>query len=198
MLRYYNKNDIRVSLIHADNEFRSIMSELVDVWDVEINFSMPGEHVPDIERMNRTLQERFRVALYRLPYKIIPKVMIVRLTIRITRTGNMFPAAGGISRYFAPSTIITGKQIDFLKELVFSFGDYGQGYYENSPKNNNLPRTKDCIYLQSAQGLQRGHEVMNLATGEFERLERVNDCFELELEVIPYEEAKPHLKTSGF
>ena len=53
-----------------------------------------------------------------------------------------------------------------MKELVFSFGDYGQGYYENNPKNNNIPRTKDCIYLQSAQSLQRGHEVMDLATGE--------------------------------
>ena len=43
-----------------------------------------------------------------------------------------------------------------------------------------------------------GSFIMNMATGEFERLERVNDCFELELEVVPYEEAKPLLKTSGF
>ena len=88
ILRHYNKNGIWVSLIHADNKFRSIMSELVDIWDVEINFSMPGDHVPDIERMNPVLQERFRVALYWLPFKIIPKVMIIRLTIRITRTAN--------------------------------------------------------------------------------------------------------------
>ena len=107
------------------------MNELEDVWDIEINFTMPGEHVPDIERMNRVLQERFRVAIYMLPFKIILKVMIVCLTIRITRTANMFPAVEGISRYFAPSTIVLGKQINFFKELVFRFGDYGQGYQIN-------------------------------------------------------------------
>ena len=165
-----------MSLIHADNKFRSIMNELEDVWDTSINFSMPGEHVPDIKRMNRVLQEQFRVALYRLPYKIIPKVMIIWLAFRITQTANMFPRAEGISRYFAPTIIVSGKQIDFMKELVFSYGNYGQGYYENNPKNNNIPRTKDVIYLQSAQALQRGHEVMDLATGELIRVTRFDKC----------------------
>ena len=152
-------------MIHADNEFRSVFDKLVDEWDVELNFSLPGEHVPDIEQMNRVLKERFRVTLYRLPFLMIPRVMIIRLAIRITRTANMFPAASGISRHYATSTIVSGKQIDFKKELVYSFGDYVQGYDEHEPKNNDIPRTKDCIYLQSSQGLQRGHEVMDLATG---------------------------------
>ena len=60
ILRHYNKNDTWVSLIHADNEFKSIMNELEDVWDIEINFSMPREHVPDIERMNSYLSKLFR------------------------------------------------------------------------------------------------------------------------------------------
>ena len=176
ILRHYNKFDIWISLIHADNEFRSILKELEDVWDTSINFSMPGEHVPNIERINRVLQERFRVALYRLPFKLIPKVMIIVLAIRITRTANMFPATEDISHYFGPSTIVSEKQIDFLKELVFSFGDYGQGYQDFNPKNNNIPRTKDVIYLQSAQQLQRGHEVMDLATGELIRVVRFDKC----------------------
>ena len=97
ILRHYNKHGIYVSVIHADNKFQSILNELVDVWDIKLNFSLPGEHVPDIERMNRVLQERFRVALYRLPFKQIPRTMIVRLALRITRTANMFPAKEGIS-----------------------------------------------------------------------------------------------------
>ena len=43
-----------------------------------------------------------------------------------------------------------------------------------------------------------GSFIMNMETGKFEKLKRVNDCYELELEIVPYEEAKPHLKTSGF
>ena len=102
--------------------------------------------------------------------------MIIVLAIRITRTANMFPATEGISRYFGPSTIVSEKQINFLKELVFSFGDYGQGHQDFNPKSNNIPRTKDVIYLQSAQQLQRGHEVMDLATGELIKVVRFDKC----------------------
>ena len=53
--------DVQISVLHADNEFRSLLEELIqsDEWDVDVNFSNPGEHVPDIERGNRTLEERF-------------------------------------------------------------------------------------------------------------------------------------------
>ena len=50
ILRHYNKNDIYVSTIHADNEFRSVIKMLEDKWKVHLNFCLPGEHVPDIER----------------------------------------------------------------------------------------------------------------------------------------------------
>ena len=56
ILWYYNKADIVVTRIHAYNEFRTLMEELVDVWDVEIDFILPAEHVLDIERANQTLQ----------------------------------------------------------------------------------------------------------------------------------------------
>ena len=71
ILRHYNKHDIFVSMIHADNKFHSLFNMLADDWDISFNYCLPGEHVPDIERLNRLLQERFRVKLYRLPYKVI-------------------------------------------------------------------------------------------------------------------------------
>ena len=45
---------------------------------------------------------------------------------------------------------------------------------------------------------QNGSFIMDLETGEFDKLTRVNDCFELELEVMPYTEAESLLKASGF
>ena len=126
VLRHYNKADIYVERIHADNEFRTLTKQLVDKWDVAMNFSLPGAHVPDIERANRTLQERFRVNLYRLPFKLIPRTMIKYLALRVTRHGNYFPAQTGISRHYSPHTIVSGKQVDFKKEFNHSFGDYVQ------------------------------------------------------------------------
>ena len=78
--------------------------------------------------------------------------------------------------------------IDFLKELVYNYGDYGQGYQEINPKNNNIPRTKDVIYLQAAQALQRGHKIMGLATGELIRVVRFDKCVMTRLVVSQVEQ----------
>ena len=81
ILRHYNKNDIYVTTIHTDNEFRSVMKMLEDKWEVHLNFCLPGEHVPDIEWQNRVLQEQFRVVMHHFPFKVIPRTMIVRLAL---------------------------------------------------------------------------------------------------------------------
>ena len=44
----------------------------------------------------------------------------------------------------------------------------------------------------------QGAFIYNLKTKAIEKLERVNDCYELELEIVPYEDAKPLLDASGF
>ena len=41
---------------------------------------------------------------------------------------------------------------------------------------------------------KNGSFIMDLETGEFDKMTRVNDCFELVLEVLPHTEAEPLLK----
>ena len=36
----------------------------------------PQEHVPEAERNNRVIKERFRAAFHRLPFKKMPKIMV--------------------------------------------------------------------------------------------------------------------------
>ena len=43
-----------------------------------------------------------------------------------------------------------------------------------------------------------GSFVIDLDNGEIDWLERVEDCFEMLLEVMPYNEAKALLESSGF
>ena len=46
---------------------------------------------------------------------------------------------------------------------------------------------------------KQGSFILNLSNGEIEMMERVDDTFELELEIVPYAEAKPMLdKQAGF
>ena len=114
---------------------------------------------------NRVLQERFRTALYRLPFKLIPRAMIKFLPLRVPRHGNCFPAPTVISKHYSSYTIVSWRKVDYKKELVYSFGDYVQVNTTHLIKNNNLPRTLDCIYLQANDALQGRHQVMDLATG---------------------------------
>ena len=114
ILRYYNMADVRIKIIHADNEFRGVFENKVEEeLKIKMNFANPNEHVPDIERANRLLEERFRVAYYRMPFKVIPAAMIQHLGLSVTDHITWFPAKKGISQYFSLCTILAGKQIDF-------------------------------------------------------------------------------------
>ena len=66
--------------------------------------------------------------------------------------------------------------VDFNKEYEFSFGDYVQAYDEHAPKNNNVPRSIDTIYLRAEDSLQGGHQVMDLATGRMTRRPKCRKC----------------------
>ena len=61
---------------------------------------------------------------------------------------------------------IRDSQLDYNTDFVTPFGSFVQAYEERNPKNNNTPRTIDAIYLRPTSDMQRGHEVINLATGQ--------------------------------
>jgi hypothetical protein len=123
-----------------------------------MNYAMANEHVPQIERNNRTIQERIRATYHNLPFAMIPKVMIRYLAM----TSTDFPAKGGISSYYKPHNILTGRAIDYSKHYQIPFGAYVQANNESNPTNTNAPRTFDSIYLRPFPNLQGGHELIDL------------------------------------
>jgi hypothetical protein len=100
VLRLYNKSVFSIKRIHCDSEFRSIMDPVAEDMNVEMNYSNPEGHVPDIERNNRVIKERFRIAYYRLPFKKIPRIMIRYLAMINAKQLNLFPAKNGISAHY--------------------------------------------------------------------------------------------------
>ena len=127
------------------------MDPVVDNMDIEMNYSAPDMHVPDIEQNNRVIKERFRIAYYRLPYKKIPRIMIRYLAMVCARQLNLFPAKHGISKHYSPHMIITGRNFDYKKYCVCEFGAYVQGTTKTT--NTNLARTIDAIYLRPANSI---------------------------------------------
>ena len=166
ILRYYNAAGYRVVRIHCDREFKSIMDEVKDEMDIDMNYANTGDHQPEAERNNRTIKERIRAAYHRLPFKCIPRIMIEILAVRETAKLNYFPAKGGVSSYYSPHMLLSARNLDYTKHFLVPFGTYVQASHEPVKKNTLESRTIDGIYLQPSKNLQGGHEIMSLHSRE--------------------------------
>jgi len=111
VLRIYNDVRFTIRRIHFDNE-QSIMDPVADEMDIKMNYANPDMHVPDIERNNRVIKERFRIAYYWMPFKKIPKIMIRYLAMVCTKQLNIYPAKNGISKYYSPYMIVPSEIYD--------------------------------------------------------------------------------------
>jgi hypothetical protein len=76
VLRLYNSAGFHIKTIHCDREFRAMMEKVKDDLGVRMNFTNALDHVPEVERYNRTIKERVRAAYHQLPYNAIPRQMI--------------------------------------------------------------------------------------------------------------------------
>lgn len=154
-----------VKTIHCDGEYRSMMDEVKDSLDIEMNYANALDHVPEAERNNRTIKERFRALYHRLPFKKLPRVMIRYGAAVETDQMNYFPAKGGISSYYSPNTIMGKPPLDYNKHCSIPFGAYVQANNESTHTNDNTARTIDAIYLRPCKNQQGGHELMDLNSG---------------------------------
>ena len=85
---------------------------MADDLDIVMNYTNAQDHVPEAERNNRTIKERVRAAFHRLPFKKIPKVMLRYLAMTQVNQLNLFPANGGVSKYYSPKMILTSESLD--------------------------------------------------------------------------------------
>ena len=165
VFRFYNQRGFQIKQMNVDRQFESIMADVADNLDIEMNYTSADEHVPEAERNNRTIEERVRATYNALPYKALPKAMIKALVLEETKKLNYFPVKGGLSPYYSPHMIVRKEDIDYNKHCKIPFGAYVQAEQENDPKNTNKPRTIDAIYLGPLDNKQGGHTLMNLTTG---------------------------------
>ena len=175
ILRLYNCAYIYIKKYTATNNSRRFSRLRWNLGDW-IQLFKSQEHVPHIEHENRVLQERFRVGLYILPFKVLPRTMIKYFTLRVIKNRSYFPKKTRIWSILSSYTILKCEQIDFNKEFLYSFGDYVQATEEKSSKKNNLPRIIDAICLRAAESPQEGHEMMDLATGRMFTRPQVKAC----------------------
>jgi hypothetical protein len=162
----YQAAGFTVKEIHCDREFASLQSKLEREYKVTVNLTSAQEHQPDVERAIRTIKERYRAMYHRCPFKMWPKLMIIRGASEAVKWLNSFPPAGGLSAQYSPRAIVLGRPIEYNTHCVVSFGSYVQAYTHRNPTNTPAERTIDAIFLRTMDTIQGGYEVMNLQTGK--------------------------------
>ncbi|CAJ1964165.1 unnamed protein product [Cylindrotheca closterium] len=130
---------------------------------VTIDPTAAGDHKPTAERNNRTLKERVRVALARLPYKVVPKVITECLGCQAAELLNVFPQKDSISSHFSPQQLIDNVNINYKSDMVAELGQYVHAIGTDS-SNLMEPQSIKAIYIEPTKGQRTGHQVLNLNT----------------------------------
>ena len=79
------------------------MDDIKDELDIDMEYPPQGDHVPEVERNNRTIGERIRAGYHRLPYKIIPHVMLKALAKLSTSQLNFSQQRAMFHRIIVPT-----------------------------------------------------------------------------------------------
>eukprot|EP00957_Ditylum_brightwellii_P140822 10727112-Ditylum_brightwellii.AAC.1 len=125
-----------------------------------------GEHMPEIERTNRTIKERTRSTESTLPFTKVPNIIAIKAVNFNVVWLNTFAPKGGISTIFSPRNIIAKTQLDFKRHCKLPFGAYTQVHKDNKPTNSIQPCTVGAIALGPLFNIQGGYKDFNLNTGK--------------------------------
>ena len=158
----YKHAGFNITTAMMDGAFEPLRGYL---WSrgVVLNTTSRDEHVGDIERYIRTVKERMRSAYNALPFKKMPRIMVMELAKHAVYWLNSFPHKDGISEHLSPREIMTGEQIDYNRHCKYEFGDYVQTH---EPHDNTMAaRTTGAIALRPTGNRQGSFYFMSLVTG---------------------------------
>jgi hypothetical protein len=177
----YMKRGFSLEIAEVDGQFEPLRGQMAAIG-VTLNKCSREEHVPVAERRIRTIKERCRCICNTLPYKKIPKMLVVQMVSTSNFWLNVFPPKDGVSRNISPRELLTGLKIDFNKHIQLEFGEYVQVHDEHN--NTMQTRTTGAIATKPTGNAQGGHWFYSLSTGRmidrrrWTRLPMPNDVIE--------------------
>ena len=129
---------LRVTVIIADNQFESMCGNIANLRAI-LSVCARDEHVPEIERFNRTIKERVRADYNVLPFPHVLPNMIVEMVYSAVFWRNMFALRGGVSTTQSPSELVLNRKLDFNAHCNYkvTFGEYVQTHEEHCNDMNS-------------------------------------------------------------
>ena len=138
----YVTRGFRVTIILADNQFETMRGELADLH-ATLHINSRDEHVPEIERYNRTIKERVRGNYTMLPFQHLPPMIVIEMVYNAVFWCNMFTLKGGVSTTQSPSELILNRKLNYNSHCKVEFGEYVQTHEEHN--NDMSQRTLGAI-----------------------------------------------------
>ena len=77
VFRVYNKRSLKISEMHADQEFIFVKDLLTDLG-IDLIPVPAGKHQPHLKWTIRTLKERYHAMYQSLPFKAMPQLIIIK------------------------------------------------------------------------------------------------------------------------
>ena len=97
VLRHYNAAGFQITSIDGDKEFEPFRNNLKDTLDIDVNIRAGRDKQPEAERNNQVIGERCRTMFHNMPYKKIPKTVIIEMGKLAAEQLNYFPVKRGVS-----------------------------------------------------------------------------------------------------
>jgi hypothetical protein len=158
----YEARGFEITAVHGDNEF-DIKALKTFLLPAILHIYGKDEHVGAIERSVRTIKERCRTMTHSMPYKRIPKIMVIALVECATLWLNAFPSSNGVSETMSPSCIVQGRPNPDMNHKRIVHGSYAMVYI--GTKNNMSRRSVPAIALNPSN-MHGGHYFMSLYSGK--------------------------------
>ena len=152
----YKAPSFTIDAIHVDEEFKSLKQSLLEPDNILVNIAATNEHVPEIERVIRTIKERDCSTVYSLPFKRFPKILKRAMITKETTWLNSFKHTDHLSPILS-RTIVTGLQEHFntySKVLIGVIGAYCKVHDKPTITNTKKFRTTPAKALNPTGNLQ--------------------------------------------
>jgi hypothetical protein len=154
----YHHHGFTITKLFADPEFEALRP-----WFPCLDTCGANDHIPDIECFIRTVKDRSRSTYRMLPFKYIPRIVLIKLVKNVIFWLNSFPARDGVSTTMSPRCIMTGQEVDYNKNVHLEFGEYVQTHEEHDNAMTN--RTIGAICLGPTGNEHGTHWFMCVASG---------------------------------
>ena len=89
VLPIYTQRVLQVDNDLLNGKFVPLCTDLLNLG-INRNFATHNEHVPEIERQHRVIKERARACRHDLPFKVLPRLMLVEMVNNCALWLNIF------------------------------------------------------------------------------------------------------------